>query len=84
MFWTAFMWGWGVSVGATAGLMLFFACFWSLEWLYGRSKIKATAQELNAKSIAALLERNDMTKETNEHLGVIARAAMHYIAGMEK
>lgn len=74
MFWTAFMWGWGVSVGATAGLMLFFVCFWSLEWLVGRSKLKATAQELNAQSIAALKERNELTKATNSYLSMIAVA----------
>lgn len=68
MFWTAVLWGLGVSIGAAIGLLMFILAFWGLEWISGKAKVKAAALSCNEESMRALLARNDLTKETNEHL----------------
>lgn len=73
MFWTAFIWGLGVSCGSAFGLLLFCVAFWSTEWLTGRSKSKADIHDANRQSVAALKERNELTKDMIDQLARIAR-----------
>ena len=74
MVWTAFLWGVGVSCGAAVGLLLFFLCFWSLEWACGRAKRAAELRGFNIDSLAALRDRNRLTEDTNNYASRIAFA----------
>jgi hypothetical protein len=76
--WTAFVWGFGVSCGASFGLILFFILFWSLEWVTGRAKKKADDLGFNRKSLEALVKRNELTVEMISHLSAIAAASERY------
>lgn len=84
MFWTAFIWGIGVSFGAAFGLIAYFVMFWSLEWLVGRTADKLDYKKNARDSLAALILRNELTEETNGYLEQIARAARHISAEKER
>lgn len=75
MFWTAFVWGLGVSCGATVGLLAFVVSFWVLQWASGRAAEIEAAKKVAELSLVALDRRNELTEETIEHLRVIAVAA---------
>ena len=76
--WTAFVWGFGVSCGASFGLILFFILFWSLEWVTGRAEQKADALGFNRESLEALVKRNELTVQMIGHFASIAAAAERY------
>ena len=73
MFWTAFVWGLGASLGASVGLMSFVVlkCLWDMAT---KTKAAMRLNEINELSIAALTRRNELTEQQIEHLGVIAMA----------
>lgn len=61
MFWTAFVWGLGVTVGGSLGLMLFVVLFAGWSWLMGTETAKRAA-EVAELGLIALQERNNLTK----------------------
>ena len=69
---TAFLWGLGVSCGAAIGLLVFLLMKSGLEWSMGIRETNLTIERTNRASLAALLERNKHTEETNELLDRIA------------
>lgn len=68
MFWTAFIWGLGVSCGAAFGLILFVAmkCIWDATV---NSKRVRRANELAELANAALMKRNELTEKQIEKIG---------------
>lgn len=81
MFWTAFVWGWGVSCGASCGLLVFCVLKAGHDKLMG-SKTYNDVVEYNEAMLKALLDRNELSKEHNKleqlverHIAVIAEAA---------
>ena len=77
MFWTAFVWGMGATVGGSIGLMLFvvlFACFKTVT----QSKAVKAIESFHERSHQALLDRNKLTLQTIEHLATIAAATERY------
>lgn len=83
MFWTAFIWGLGVSTGAAVGLLCWVCMFWSLEWLLGRSADKLDLKKINKESLEALVLRNELTRDTNDYLANIARSVRQMSAEKE-
>jgi len=63
MFWSAFIWGLGVTVGGSIGLMLF-------VFLFGLYKSKASQSSVELAEFAnkALTRRNELTEKQIEHL----------------
>jgi hypothetical protein len=81
MFWTAFIWGLGTTLGGSIGLMSFIAlkCIWDMTV---NSKPIKRANELAELANAALVRRNELTEkqigklgEIVAHLDVISDAA---------
>jgi hypothetical protein len=81
MFWTAFIWGLGTTLGGSIGLMSFiaFKCIWDMTV---NSKPLKRANELAELANAALVRRNELTEkqigklgEIVAHLDVISDAA---------
>lgn len=72
MFWTAFVWGTGVSCGAAIGLIALVVMFWGLQWLVGKTEKQRDYAE---RTLQALLSRNEMTEETNKYLEAVANYA---------
>jgi hypothetical protein len=71
MFWTAFVWGFGVSAGASIGLMLFGALYFVFWWIVdpdGMSKSESYRQYM----MEAMAHRNEIAMEANDHLESIA------------
>jgi hypothetical protein len=71
MFWTAFIWGLGVTLGGSMGLMAFILLY-DLWVKLGRSKTMKRANELAELANAALTRRNELTEIQIEHLATIA------------
>ena len=82
MFWTAFVWGLGVSLGASFGLMSFVVLKFTWDATVNSKPIKR-ANELAELANAALIRRNELTEQQIAKLGEIAEmiddvgAAMH-------
>lgn len=76
MFWTAFIWGLGVSCGACFGLLLFILLKSGLDALLNTKAAQASADKAAQASAdlatSLLKERNEMMEETNIHLSRIA------------
>lgn len=72
MFWTAFVWGLGVTAGGSIGLMGFIVLYAGWEWLTGIAAKKAELLGFNAQSLQALRDRNLKTDEMLEHFAVMA------------
>ncbi len=73
MFWTAFIWGFGCTVGGSLGLM----CFVILHDLWGRlanTKAARRANELAELANDALVRRNELTEKQIE---MLTKAAYH-------
>jgi len=71
MFWTAFIWGLGTTLGGSIGLMSFIAlkCIWDMTV---NSKPVKRANELAELANAALVRRNELTEKQIEKLNDIA------------
>lgn len=74
MFWTAFIWGLGVSCGACFGLLLFIILKSGVDWLLN-STAGQRAQEVNKRTLDLLEGRNELTQGMVDHLAIIAEAA---------
>ena len=72
MFWNAFIWGLGVSSGGAIGLIGFVLTLWACQWVTGKAAMVARLKDFDERSLAALLERNELTTETNAALCDIA------------
>ena len=77
MFWTAFIWGLGVTIGGSFGLMFFIVLFAGWNWLTNTTAVKRAA-EVAELSLAALDKRNELTVRQIEYLAAIAAAAKRY------
>ena len=77
MFWTAFIWGLGVTVGGSFGMMCFIVLFAGWNWLTNTKAVKRAA-EVAELSLAALDKRNKLTVQQIEYLAAIAAAAERY------
>ncbi|MAT51433.1 MAG: hypothetical protein CMK32_09655 [Porticoccaceae bacterium] len=73
MFWTAFTWGLGVTLGGSVGLMAFVALKALFDWATN-SKPAKRIEEFNQASLFALERRNDLTEIQIAKLGKIASA----------
>jgi len=72
MFWTAFVWGLGVSFGASIGALCYVAAYWTLQWAAGKSRDRREFIAQNEKVLSALVVRNELTQEQVEQLNRIA------------
>jgi hypothetical protein len=77
MFWTAFVWGLGVTVGGSFGLMSFVVLYAGWQWLTQTKAAKRLAEYHEAAN-AALERRNELSIQMIEHLATIATAAERY------
>ena len=68
MFWTAFVWGLGVSCGAAFGLILFVALKYIWDATVNSKPVKR-ANELAELANAALVKRNELTEKQIEKIG---------------
>ncbi len=71
MFWTAFIWGLGSTVGGSVGLMTFVMSYdaWSRVM---KTKAARRANELAELANTALMRRNELTEQQIEQLERIA------------
>lgn len=76
MFWTAFTWGLGASLGASFGLMCYVVMKRLWDWATNTKATKRVA-EINELSLAALDRRNDLTELQIEKLDNIC-VSMEY------
>jgi len=82
MFWTAFTWGFGCTVGGSLGLM----CFVIMHDLWGlvvKTKAARRANELAEMANTALVRRNELTERQIEQLTAIAGCA-EFMCDMER
>jgi hypothetical protein len=77
MFYTAFIWGLGVSSGACFGLLMFFVLKSGLDWLMNTKTYKRI-EEVNQRTLDLLEDRNKLTDLMAGHLEVIAHASERY------
>ena len=77
MFWTAVVWGLGVSFGGSIGLMAFVLMF-AVWKAFSETETAKTIEQHNDLVLAALLRRNDLTAKANEDLEKIAIAMSNY------
>lgn len=82
MFWTAMVWGLGVSVGSSIGTMSFVILFTGWKCLT-ETKAAKRFNELSELSCAALTKRNELTEKQIGHLATIAAAADRYAEAVE-
>lgn len=83
MFWTAFIWGLGVSSGACFGLLLFFVLKTAIDRLMN-TKTSKRVEEVHQRTLDLLEDRNRLTDQMAGHLKVIAFAAeRHKLADSE-
>ncbi len=71
-FWTACIWGLGVSCGATGGLLVFFVVKDLLDRCL-RSKVMLAAREVNEEMLKLLAIRNGLTAESVTAIERIAK-----------
>lgn len=82
MFWQAFIWGFGCTVGGSLGLM----CFVILHDLWGvlvKTKAAKRANELAELANTALMRRNQLTEQQIEQLASIAQSA-EFLCDLER
>lgn len=73
MFWVAVVWGLGVTLGGSIGMMAFVVLFTGFKWMTQTEAVKK-AERVSELSIAALTRRNQLTSEQIEQLNRIASA----------
>lgn len=73
MFWQACVWGLGVSLGASVGLMVFVVAV-TLWKMTTESQVVKQMRDVNEASLAALLRRNELSEEQVDCLRRIAAA----------
>lgn len=66
MFWDAFTWGLGVTLGGSFGLMVFVVLY-GLWCRLINSKAYKRAEEIADQSLAALERRNELTESQNHY-----------------
>jgi hypothetical protein len=71
MFWTAFIWGLGATLGGSIGLMSFVAmkCIWDIVV---NTKTAQRANDLAGLANAALIRRNELTEKQIGQLSAIS------------
>lgn len=74
MFWTAFIWGLGTTLGGSIGLMAFVVLFFCWQSVM-HSETAKRANELAELANAALMRRNELTEQQIDRLDSIARSA---------
>lgn len=72
-FWTAFIWGIGVTLGGSMGMMAFVVLFTVWRWVTN-TKSARRASEVAELSLQALARRNQLTVDQIERLDRIAAA----------
>ena len=73
MFWTAVIWGLGVSVGASFGAMTFVLLFFAFKLLTETEAAKSTSG--HSESVLSALDRkNELSKRQVEHICEIVKA----------
>lgn len=72
---TALTWGLGVSLGAAVGLLVFTIAKLGLDWVLGRTAaIEKVIKNFNEDSLEALVERNELTVQSNKAFRRIGEA----------
>lgn len=74
MFWTAFVWGLGVSFGGSIGMMGFVVMITAWR-LVAETEVAKRGTELAELANAALVRRNELTELQIKKLEEIARSA---------
>lgn len=82
MFWNAFVWGLGATLGGSIGLMAFVVLFALWKWLT-ETKAAKRSSEVAELMLAALDRRNELTNEQLVLLGRIAVAMEQRDVGVE-
>jgi hypothetical protein len=83
MFWTAFIWGLGVSFGASFGLMSFVILKWIWDATANAKPVKR-ANELAELANAALVRRNELTEQQIQKLEDISNIIDTIGASMQR
>lgn len=76
MFWSAVMWGLGVSLGGSVGIMLFVVVFTAWMHLVSGARIRRT-QEIAELSLKALDRRNHLTEKQISELSELSCAVQY-------
>ena len=63
MFWTAFIWGLGISCSVVIMLIVFMFLKAGIEWFLGSNNMAKEVVSLNRESLARLTERNGLAGE---------------------
>ena len=74
MFWTAVIWGLGVSLGTSVGMMAFVVIFAAFKHITESEKLNKI-EDFHERSHQALVDRNDLSKVMIRHMAAIAAAA---------
>jgi len=77
VFWTAFVWGVGVTLGGAIGVMAFIVLYavWDALWQkLMKTKAGRCARELSELTLAAVEQRNELTREQILMLERVAQA----------
>lgn len=82
MFWTAFIWGLGCTVGASFGLMVFIVLL-DLWKRFANTKAARRANELAELANTALMRRNELTEQQIKSLESIS-GSMKFLCDMER
>lgn len=73
-FYAAFVWGLGVSFGASVGLLAFMVAKAGMDWLLGKADHLERMMQRDVDSLEKLERRNSLTIETIVALDKIAEA----------
>lgn len=82
MFWHAFIWGFGCTVGGSLGLMVFIVLH-DLWRALIKTKGAMRANELAELANTALTRRNELTEQQIEQLASIAQSA-EFLCDLER
>ena len=73
MFFTAFIWGAGVSCGACSGLLLFCVLKSGLDYLTKTEAYRAM-EEFNKRTLELMQNRNEISEEQKRYVSAIAES----------
>lgn len=86
MFWTAFVWGIGVTAGGSIGLMVFVVLFAAWSMLV-KTPTMRRAEELSELAYTAMLHTNELSEQQLTQITAIAASAdimAGFVTNLEK
>lgn len=82
MFWTAFIWGLGITTGASFGIIIFLIAYAGINWFTNTQPVKDAAS-IAELTLTALKERNELTKDQLKLLERVALSCETYLPNTE-